>query len=230
MSKSKLPKLYIIHGWAYSVEPWAKTLALLKSRGVSVEMLHVPGLTSPSRRVWTIAEYVNWADEHLPQNAVALGHSNGGRILLNLLADNPQRLKHLILLDSAGVYEPSRKRDLLRKLSKLFSPFKKIPFLAKVVHRLVGASDYDRAPENMKQTLTNMLDSDKSLDVSKVSTPTTILWGAEDTVTPPRMAKALHARLPHSTLEIFDGWTHAPYISSPSSLADAIYKTLENIK
>jgi len=41
-------------------------------------MLHVPGLTDPSKKVWTIKEYVKWADSLLPEGATVLGHSNGG--------------------------------------------------------------------------------------------------------------------------------------------------------
>ena len=106
--------LYIIHGWTYTVKPWQKTIALLEKAGVKVKMLNVPGLTAPSNKIWTIQDYVAWADKNLPEDAVALGHSNGGRILLNLCSKNPTKLSRLILLDSAGVYEPSRKRVLFQ--------------------------------------------------------------------------------------------------------------------
>ena len=71
--------LYIVHGWTYTVEPWKNTLAMLRDNGISVKMLHVPGLTEKSDKVYTIDDYVKWADENIPDGAVALGHSNGGR-------------------------------------------------------------------------------------------------------------------------------------------------------
>ena len=101
--------LYIIHGWTYTVEPWKKTIELLREKGLSVKMLRVPGLTEESKKEFTIADYVKWADSEIPDGAIALGHSNGGRILLNLCAEKPEKLKYLILLDAAGVYEPSIK-------------------------------------------------------------------------------------------------------------------------
>lgn len=222
--KVKKPKLYIIHGWTYTVAPWEKTIALLKRQGMDVEMLNVPGLTTSSQKVWTIEDYVKWADRQIPDGAVALGHSNGGRILLNLCVEKPDKLKHLILLDAAGVYEPSAKRDTARTLSKRLGFLKKIPGLAKIWHKVTGASDYARAPENMKRTLSNMLDSDKKLDLTKVVVPTSILWGAADTVTPPRQAEAMHEKIKNSTLEIRPRWNHAPYISYPDELARAIYR------
>ena len=90
--------LYIIHGWTYSVEPWNKTIKLLNDTyKIKVKMLHVPGLTDPSKKVWNIDEYVKWADSLLPEDAVVLGHSNGGRILLNLLSRQPSRVAHWCL-------------------------------------------------------------------------------------------------------------------------------------
>lgn len=221
--------LYIIHGWTYTIEPWRKTVMLLRKNGVQVKMLNVPGLTAPSRKVWTVEEYAAWADKHIPDGAVALGHSNGGRILLNLAAKKPDKLKHLILLDSAGIYEESAKRNLSKKVSKTFAPLKKVKVLRKVYHRLLGASDYDRAPENMKETLANMISSDKNLDLSKVTTPVSILWGKQDNVTPPHQAEAMHQALPSSTLTFYANWTHAPYISDYQGLARAILKTLKSI-
>ena len=219
--------LYIIHGWAYSVEPWKTTLDTLKSDGLKVKMLNVPGLTTDSKKIFTIDDYVKWADENIPSGSIALGHSNGGRILLNLLSKNPEKLSHLILLDAAGVYEPSKKRNLVKKIAKLGAPLKKVPIASKVFHKLIGAGDYERAPENMKKTLTNMLESDKFLDLTKITTKTSILWGENDTVTPPRQAKIFHEKLENSTLKFYKNWTHAPYISNPKELARAIEKVLE---
>ena len=223
--------LYIIHGWTYTTEPWNKTLALLKDQGIKVKMLNVPGLTAPSRKVWTIADYAKWADEQLPDGAIALGHSNGGRILLNLLQDKPTKLKHLVLLSSAGVYEaPTLRQKAIRTLAKIGSPLKKCRLIRRIFHKITGTSDYAKAPANMQTTLTNMLASDRHLKPEKVTTRTTILWGQADKITPPRQAEVLHQKLPTSTLKFYQNWTHAPYISDPTGLAEAIIDILQEVE
>ena len=222
--------LYIIHGWTYTVEPWRKTLELLKENGVRVKMLHVPGLTEDSKKTFTIEDYVKWADHEIPDGAIALGHSNGGRILLNLCAAKPDKLKYLILLDSAGVYEPSVRKQLTEHLAKIGKPLKKIKLIDKVFHRVTGSTDYSKAPENMKATLTNMLESDKELDMTKVTTKTFVLWGKKDTVTPPRQATKIYETLPNAELKFYANWTHAPYISSPDELARALTSLITRIK
>lgn len=222
--------LYIIHGWTYTVEPWKNTLAILRDNGISVKMLHVPGLTEKSDEVFTIEDYVEWADKNIPDGAVALGHSNGGRILLNLCAKNPEKLKYLILLDAAGIYEPSARKKFVEKVAKIGKPLKKVAIIDKAFHKITGSTDYSRAPENMKQTLANMLASDKDLDFSKVQTKTFILWGKKDTTTPPRQATAMYEKLPNAELKFYANWTHAPYISSPDELARALTALIKRIK
>ena len=218
--------LYIIHGWTYTVEPWATTLSLLDKAGIKVKMLHVPGLTSPSRKVYTIEDYTKWTDSEIPDGAVALGHSNGGRILLNLCAKKPGKLSRLVLLDSAGIYEMTFRKRMVRMLAKVGRPLKRVPLVGKIFHRLTGTTDYAKAPENMKRTLENMLSSDKDLDLTRVTTPTIILWGEKDTGTPPRQAEKMRELLPNAKLKLYKDWTHAPYIADPEGLAKAIGQIL----
>ena len=222
MSEGKMADLYIVHGWTYTVEPWKTTLEIMKKNGIKVKVLNVPGLTEPSNKVFTIEDYVKWAEKEIPDGAIALGHSNGGRILMNMLANKPEKLKYLILLDSAGVYEPSRKKQLIEKVAKIGRPLKKIPLIDKLFHKFTGTTDYSKAPENMKTTLVNMLESDKHLDFSKITTKTFILWGKKDTTTPPRQATKIYESLPNAELKFYANWTHAPYISSPEELARAL--------
>ena len=215
-------KLYILHGWTYKPEPWLEVIKDLKAQGIEAELLRVPGLGKPSKKVYTIEDYVEWAKEQLPKGSIALGHSNGGRILLNLLSKEPNYLKGIILLDSAGYYEKSAKRDVSRGLSKVFSPLKKSKFARRVVHKILGASDYENAPENMKQTLTNMIESDKQLDIAKVTTPTQIIWGSDDNITPLRQGQKIHELIKGSELTVKDGWRHSRYLVSTKELADEI--------
>ena len=222
--------LYIIHGWSYTIEPWRTTLGILRDSGLRVKVLKVPGLTEPSKKIYTIDDYVKWADSEIPDGAIALGHSNGGRILLNLCAKKPNKLKYLILLDAAGVYEPSAKKKIVASLAKIGKPLKKIPVVNKAFHRLTGTTDYSRAPENMKVTLSNMLESDKNLKLGDVTTKTYLLWGKKDTVTPPRQATKMYESLPNAELKFYARWTHAPYISNPEELAKALINLVERMK
>lgn len=226
-------KLIIVHGWTYSIEPWTATVSVLRSSGIEVRQLRVPGLTSESSAVWDIDSYVEWLRTELEgeKDFVLLGHSNGGRIAMNLLLKFPGTFRHLILLNSAGTYENeavvSLKRRVFRALTRVFRVFRHIPVLRKVVYKIAGGGDYNRAPENMKKTLHNMLESDKHLAIKDIETSTSVIWGENDTVTPLAQGKKVARLLPNSSFVTFKEWGHAPYITHPNQLADAILHVME---
>jgi len=227
-----MAKLYIIHGWTYRPEPWEEVIDELKRKHrITAELLRVPGLGTQSDAVYTIDDYVAWAAQNIPKGSIALGHSNGGRILLNLLAKRgSDYLDGLILFDAAGIYEPSRKNELMRKMSKAFAPLKKSKLMRKVVHKALGVHDYNDAPENMKKTMTNMLDSDKTLDLTKITTKAMLVWGTDDQMTPLRQGKKMHEQLKNSKLTIKEGWRHSHYLKSIEETAAEIaaqYKELQ---
>lgn len=224
-------KLYIIHGWTYKPEPWKEVIAELKQKHkIDAELLRVPGLGTKSDEIYTIDDYAKWATKQIPKGSIALGHSNGGRILLNMLCQNgSDYLKGLILLDSAGIYEPSLKNELMRKMSKAFALLKKSKLARKIVHKVLGVHDYNDAPENMKKTMTNMLDSDKTLDISGIKTKTMIIWGTNDRMTPLRQGQKMHELLKNSQLTIKDGWRHSHYLQNVSETADEIAKQYKEL-
>lgn len=220
--------LYIIHGWTYTIEPWTAVVSILRSKGYEVVQLRVPGLTSESNEVWDIEGYIEWLRGQLKdvEKPLVLGHSNGGRIALNYLKKYPGSFEKLILLNAAGInvsnQKISLKRRLFRVAAKVLRPLKYIPLVRRVVYRVIGGSDYDRAPAHMKKTLHNMLESDKQLDITDIDIPTAVLWGKADTVTPPALGRKMARDLPQATLREFDDWAHAPYITHPVELAAAI--------
>ena len=228
----KKREVYIIHGWTYSIEPWTSVISILRSKDVTVHQLRVPGLTTESSKVWDINDYTDWLHNQLSgvEQPILLGHSNGGRIALNYLKKHPKAFKKLILLNAAGINidneKTSLKRRVFRMASRILKPLKYIPIVRKVVYRLIGGSDYDRAPENMKKTLTNMLESDKHLDITDITTPTAVLWGRDDPITPLALGEKIAHDLPNATLRTFDSWAHAPYITHPVRLAAVILEEL----
>jgi pimeloyl-ACP methyl ester carboxylesterase len=223
--------LYIIHGWTYKPEPWEEVIKKLKKYKIEAKLLRVPGLGTKSDDVYSIDDYVEWATKNIPKGSIALGHSNGGRILLNMLSRNgSDYLAGLILLDSAGIYEPSAKNDIMRNMAKIFAPLKRSRLARKVVYKILGVHDYNDAPDNMKKTMANMLDSDKKLNLSAITTKTRIIWGSDDQTTPLRLGEKMHERLVNSTLTIKEGWRHSHYLKNVEETAAEIAKQYEELK
>lgn len=224
--------IYIIHGWTYTIDPWKPVVKQLEHAGYNVRLLRVPGLTSPSNKEWDIKGYVAWLHEELGavKNPIVVGHSNGGRIAMNYLVTHPGSFSKLILLNSAGINVSntriSIKRSVIALFAKVLKPLKYIPAVKGVLVRLIGATDYDKAPPHMKKTLRNMLESDAYMDASLIKVPTILLWGAEDRITPPAAGKKLQQLIPGSILKIVPDWRHAPYKTHPAQLASFLQEAV----
>jgi pimeloyl-ACP methyl ester carboxylesterase len=65
------------------------------------------------------------------------------------------------------------------------------------------------------------------LDISTIESPAVVLWGRIDTTTPLAQGQKMARLLPHSNLHVFDEWAHAPYITHPNELADALIRATE---
>lgn len=225
-------KVFIIHGWTYTIAPWTSVVSVLKSRNINPTQLKVPGLTTQSKNTYTIEDYVDWLQNELEgeKDPIIIAHSNGGRIALNYLNKYPKSFSKLILIGSAGIYDDQQsttfKKQTLQSLAKIFQPLAKIPLARKVVYRIIGVQDYHQAPENMKKTLQNVIDSDKRLAIKDNGVDTVLLWGQKDDATPPWMGEKMHKYLPESQLKMFDDWGHAPYITHPYELANELTKEI----
>ena len=229
-----MQKIYVIHGWAYTIDKWNNVIDELKKRNIEVVMLKVPGLTSQSDKVWDINDYVSWTHQQLgsaKKPITLLGHSNGGRIALNFVQKYPGIVDNLILVDSAGIYDDrfltQLKRATLKLLAKAGKLVTRSPKIRKLFYKLIRAHDYEQAPENMRRTMANLLASDKQLDVSKVDIPTHIIWGADDTVTPPRDGQKLHASIKGSTIKWIKDARHSPFMTHPAQVAEIIKDILK---
>lgn len=228
-----MKKIYIIHGWTYDLEKWQALLPLLTTKQIDPVLLRVPGLTAASDEVWDIEGYIAWLQEQLgdDKEPIVIGHSNGGRIALAYAQKYPNSFKQLILIDSAGLTN----RTLLRKLklkilyilAKLSKPFAAIPLVRKVGYKIIGARDYREAPPNMRQTMANMLAADKTINLTAINVPITLIWGSQDTTTPLTDGQAMQRLLPNATLHIIDGARHAPQDTHAEQVADLIAKALE---
>ena len=65
-------------------------------------------------------------------------------------------------------------------------------------------------------------------DLPKMKMPTCIIWGKNDTVTPPRVAEEFHELLPNSDLFWIDKCGHAAMMEHPDEFNEILGKWLEN--
>lgn len=248
-------KVYILHGWTYSTEKWQPFINLLKQKGVEVNMLKIPGLTEKLDKVWQIDDYVDWLKQTMnpasPQGGqfnnkiILIGHSNGGRIALNFAIKYPDKLSHLILIDSSGIYH----NELTLKIKRLvFGSIAKIgaqalcrarlldrrgrimrnfsEALRNILYKIVGEGDYKTATPIMKQTMINLINSDRLLNLDMVTVPTLIIWGREDKTTPLSDGKLMGKQIKNSKLYVVDNAKHSPMFTNLEEVSEILNKNI----
>lgn len=227
-------KALIIHGWTYSLEKYKKIAELLTFKGLETNILKVPGLTEKIDRAWSLDDYIDWLKNKIDKEkgkVVLIGHSNGGRIAAAYASKYPQKLAHLILIDSAGILHDAFhiKLRLLfwSYLAKIGRKMVSSAILKNLLYKVLGESDYNASSPEMKKTMTNLIKSDLLFHLNKINTATLIIWGELDKVTPLSDGKTMHKLIKNSKLHIVKGAKHAPHFTHTEEVASIILKTLE---
>lgn len=221
-------RVIILHGWAYQTDRWQPLLRALKAKGIKAEFPNIPVLTGKADKPWSLNDYMAWLKQMVGDDKVILiGHSNGGRLVLNFASRCPDSVERLILIDSAGVPRTelsSRiKRSVFWLLAKLGKPLANVKPLRRLLYKLARAQDYLEADPIARATMSNLLKSDYSLDLSAIATPANIIWGANDVTTPLKDAYTLAKRLPNAEAPVvIDGGRHSPQFTHTDQVADCI--------
>lgn len=226
-----MKKIYILHGWAYSTEKWNPFIKELQHRGFEVKLLKIPGLTAPLDEVWKLEDYVKWLKIILDQEkepVILIGHSNGGRISLAFTYKYHEKVKQLILIDSAGIHRTDLvlkiKRLVFGSLAKAGKVFRYIPVMRKLLYKLVREHDYEKANPILQKTMRNLIKADLSHALQHISVPTTIIWGEKDKITPVKDADKMHEEIENSSLFIIPGAKHSPQFTNVKELVEIIVK------
>src|SRR3954449_6680995 len=193
-------RLIFGHGWGQSSAAFLPIAETLKPFAPSY-LIDFPGFgQSPiPPQNWGTAEYADavatWIASLPPERRVWIGHSFGGRIGLQLASRHPELLKGMILIASAGLPRTrtpiERARINLRRM--FFKTAKRIlkegPQLERLRSRM-GSADY-RAAGPLRPVLSRVVSEDLSQVASAVRCPTLLIYGSEDTETPPEIGERL---------------------------------------
>ncbi len=142
------------------------------------------------------------------KKTLIVGHSNGGRVCVQLASDYPDLVDGIVLVAGAGI---PKKRSLVFKFYNWFistySPLvKKIfPFLKKVSF---GSSDYKNTSGVMRETFVKVLKEDLTEKAKQIKKPTLLIYGTLDTATPVYIGKKYNESIANSQLEVVKGGTH----------------------
>ena len=213
----------LVHGLGGRSEDWTDLAPFLDRAGFRVytpDLLGFGQSEEPINASYSISDQadlvVDFFDAVGIKQADLGGWSMGGWIVQRVAIEHPERIRRLVLMDSAGLkmppkwdtrlFTPTTPAEL-DQLDALLMPHPpQVPdFVAHDILRLSASYAWV-----VKRALASMLTAKDvtDADLPTLKMPVLILWGEQDRITPLSEGQAMHALIPQSRLEIASACGH----------------------
>ena len=165
-----------------------------------------------------------------------LGNSLGGHVALVHTLKHPERIRSLILTGSSGLFEngmgdtyPRRgDYDYIKKKTELtfYDPKTATKELVDEVFEITrNRLKVIKIIALAKSAIRNNLGE----ELNSIKQPTLLIWGQNDTITPPFVAREFHRLIPNSELHFIDKCGHAPMMEQPAEFNIILDKFLKKL-
>jgi rifampin ADP-ribosylating transferase len=177
------------------------------------------------------ADVAAFMDAVALEAAVIVGSSSGGYTAQRFAVDHPKRTLGIVLIGAPRSLRDkpavSRFADALSELSDPIDPAFVREFVESTLSRPVPPTFLEAMiAESLKvplhvweATLHGLLEAVPPTDISTISAPTLILWGARDEFLPRSDQETLAAAIPGSRLVIYEGTGHVVLWEKPERVA-----------
>jgi 2-hydroxy-6-oxonona-2,4-dienedioate hydrolase len=201
-----------------------------KTHKVVVPILPLLDLDLLHTSVGGLQKYFNKFIEHRNYNNIHLmGNSLGGHVALVHVLKKPERIKTLILTGSSGLFEngmgdtyPKRgdKEYIRHKTSLTFYD----PSLAddKLVDEVFEITNNRLKVIKIIALAKSAIRNNLGDELSHIKLPTCLIWGNNDTITPPFVAQEFNKLIVNSELHFIDKCGHAPMMEVPKEFNECL--------
>lgn len=170
------------------------------------------------------------------KNVHLLGNSLGGHVGLVHVLKHPERIKSLTLTGSSGLFEngmgdtyPRRgDYDYIKKKTELtfYDPKMATEELVNEVFEITrNRLKVIKIIALAKSAIRNNLGD----ELNNIKQPTLLIWGNNDTITPPFVAREFQKLIPNSELHFIDKCGHAPMMEQPGEFNVILHKFLKKL-
>ncbi len=216
--------LVLLHGLFGALSNWGGVIERFKSRFRVVIPL-MPIYSMPLKKA-SVDGLVNFFSEFIKYKNLnkfdLMGNSLGGHVALIYTLQNPEKINKLILTGSSGLFENSMGGSFPKRgnyeyikerieytfydpdtitreyIDEIFEVANNIPKVLRIIAIAKSAQRHNLAN-----------------DLPKIKTPTLLIWGLNDTITPPLVAHDFNRLLSNSELRFIDKCCHAPMMEHP---------------
>jgi len=216
--------LILLHGLFGALSNYEHVVESFKDKyTVIIPMLPLYELPIINTNVKNLSKFLKeFVDHKKIEKANLLGNSLGGHIALVFTKRNPERVNSLVLTASSGLYENAFGSSFPRREDKEFIRKKVALTFYDPKHATDELVDECYAMVNDRNKVIRVLAIAKSAirhnmgkDIKDMKMPVCLIWGKDDTITPPEVAEEFHDKMENSSLYWIDKCGHAPMMEHP---------------
>lgn len=219
--------LLLLHGWGSNIKLFDGIVKFASAK-YHVYALDMAGFgeTAEPPTAWCVDDYVDYVllfcEKMGIREAVLLGHSFGGRVIIKLTTreNSPLKCSKIILTDSAGI-KPKKtlKAKVRQRCYKIGKGFLQLPPVKKLapnaldrLRRKNGSADYLAASSVMRQCLVKVVNEDLTGYLPKITASTLLIWGRNDDATPLSDGQKMEKLIPDAGLVVLENCGHYAFL------------------
>ena len=216
--------LVLLHGLFGALSNWHEVVDhFSKNYRVVIPMLPIYDIPIRQAGLEGLSKFLQgFVKEMDLKDMTLIGNSLGGHVGLIYTLDNSEKVSRIVLTGSSGLFEDSMGGSFPKRGSYEY------------VKERVGYTFYDPAVAT-KELVDEVFDTLKSIpkcmrivaiaksaqrnnlstELNQITQPTLLVWGLNDTITPPLVAHEFNRLIPNSELHFIDKCCHAPMMEHP---------------
>ena len=220
--------IIFLHGWGASSKIFQPFYHYFKTE-FSTYFLDLPGFgDSPIERPMNLNDYACFVCDFTKSKNIAkpiiVGHSFGGAVAAKLAIIHPEILSKLILVGASAVRQPRRIIKLAKKLADLLKPLMPCELRMWILELLnLDKTDWAQIESPiLKESFKNVINEDLSPYLPQIKSPTLVIWGENDIVTPLKEGTLIAKLIPNAQLSLIKNAGHMVFLEKPNEFVKLI--------
>jgi len=232
--------IVVLHGLMGGLSNFEGVTNYFPEKGYKVIIPELPIYTMSllKTNVKSFASYLKgFLDSQGLTDVILLGNSLGGHIALLFSKMHPEYIKGLVITGSSGLYESAMGSGYPKRGDYEFIKKKAedVFYDPKIATKEIVDEVYDTVNNRHKLIRTlaiakSAIRHNMAKDLPNMKQPTCIIWGRNDTVTPPNVADEFHKLLPDSDLYWIEKCGHAAMMELPDQFNELLDEWLTKRK
>jgi len=230
--------LLLLHGLFGALSNFEPLIEFFRHHNkVVVPLLPLFELDILHTSVGGLAKFVNKFIEARGYNGIHLmGNSLGGHVALIHVLKQPEKIKSVILTGSSGLFESAmgdtypKRGDYEYIKTKTELTFYDPKIASKeLVDEVYGIVNNRIKAIKIIALAKSAIRNNLGEELNQIKQPTLLIWGNNDSITPPFVAREFSKLIPNSELYFIDKCGHAPMMEVPEEFNAILLKFLKKL-